>query len=89
DIPIMKEERILEQEEKKQLQKETERKLKPKIKQEQRIKVQDSIAPQIKDKTLKIKTTQNSIIPPSKIIEKPLKEKKITKEEAKKKTHEI
>jgi lipopolysaccharide export system protein LptA len=93
DIPIMKEERILEQEEKKQLHEETERKLKAEIEQEQRIKAQDSIAPQIKDKTLKVKIdeieTQSSIIPPSKIIEKPLKEKKITKEEAKKKTHEI
>jgi lipopolysaccharide export system protein LptA len=77
DIPIMKQERILEQEEKKVLRKETERKLKGKLKSSQIIQAQDSITPRstIKDRTLKVKVEetvkQDSIIPPSKEIENP------------------
>ena len=91
DIPIMAQERILEKEAKKVLREETERKLKRKLDRVQIIQEQDSIIPQsqIEDKTLKVKTeetiTQDSIIPPSIKIERPLtKDKILTKEEEKK-----
>ncbi len=68
DIPIMKQERINEREERKLLQEETQRKLKTLRQQEQRIQVQDSIAPQYQDQKIPTVKTSGNITKDSQIL---------------------